>query len=418
MLSQAEIDARLARWAVTADGRDLWPEVPVPAFRAAQAEIGRVAAAALSGTPDPEPLRLPSGVDAHALGVAANASGMGPLLGWWCENGRVTAEPPVAELLAQHLDHGRRRARTLRAGLERVIAALAGRGVEALVLKSCHTAYRYFPEPGTRPASDVDLLVGPADAPRAADALRHLGFSVVEASRVRERSTWRPPGAGPVRSIELTHADDPWTLDLHVSLDRTLLPGVAISLGAVAPAAGDVWYQFSRPVRVLPQPLLLAYLAAHASSHFFSMPLVRLVELALVARADFGGRTERWRGFGDLVRRTGTDRFMFPALDLAERLAPGTVDPIVHAGIAAATPARLRRRVRRLDPGTAQRLHPYPRGERFIWSGTPREVLAAALEVAWPEEQGRPMPPWRMLRRQWQRARRLLARLARRRGAS
>ena len=411
MLSQAEVDARLARYAVTADGRDLWPEVPVPAFRAAQAEVGRVTAAALASASGPEPLRLPRGVDAHAMGVAANASGMGALLGWWCETGRLTAEPPVGALLAHHLDHGRRRARILRAGLERVIAEFADHGVETLVLKAGHTAYRYFPEPGTRPATDVDLLVGPGDAARAADTLRHLGFTLVETSVVPERSHWRPPSAGPVRSIEMTHADDPWAVDLHISLDRSLLPGVAIRFGAVVPSAGDVWHGFIRPVRVLPQPLLLEYLAAHASSHFYSMPLVRLVELVLVARADFGDRTELWRAFGDLVRRAGTDRFVFPSLDLAERLAPGTVDPGVRAGIAAATPARLRRRVRRLDPGSAQRLHPYPQGERFIWSATPLQVLAAALEIAWPEEQGQRVPVRRMLARQWGRVRRLLARI-------
>jgi hypothetical protein len=97
-----------------------------------------------------------------------------------------------------------------------------------------------------------------------------------------------------------------------------------------------VWNEFCRPVRVLRQPLLLAYLAVHASSHFYSIMQIRLVELILVARKDFAGRPDLWRALDELVERTGTGRFVFPALDLAERLVPGTIDPLLLEHVTAA----------------------------------------------------------------------------------
>ena len=160
-----DVNARLARYTATKDARDLWPEVPPSAFRAAQAEIARVTAGVLAGASGAIELRLPPDTDARALGIAASATGVGPLLGFWCESGRLAAPPAVAELLATHLDHGRRRAARMRQELERLLVPLADRGVEVFVLKGTHAGYRYFTEPGTRPEADIDLLVSREDEP-------------------------------------------------------------------------------------------------------------------------------------------------------------------------------------------------------------------------------------------------------------
>jgi hypothetical protein len=404
-----EINARLTRYAATLDARDLWPEVTASAFRAAQAELARAVSAVLAGGNTPVPLRLPRETDTRSLGIAASAAGIGPLLGLWCSTGRIVAEPPVADEFDIQLEHGRRRAARLRRELERVLVALAERGIEAFVLKGSHTGYRYFPEPGTRPATDIDLLVTPAQGRAAHGVLRDLGF--VEGSRGEAwRSHWTPPGAGTMRSLALAHADNPWVLDLHVSLDRRLFPGLTTGLGTPEPAAGEVWNEFSRPVRILPQPLLLAYLAVHASTHFYSITLLRLVELVLVVQRDFAS-PEGWRAFGDLVRRARAGRLAFPALHLAERLAPGTVDPRVLEQVAAAAPPRLRRIVHASTPASAQRLHPYPRGERYVWVASLRELAGALAEVAWPREGHRLVSPRTALAVQWRRIGGILRRL-------
>src|SRR5439155_8230286 len=112
------------------DARDLWPEVTVSAFRRAQAEIARVTAAVLSDVAGQVALQFPPDVDARALGVAASAAGVGPLLGRWCETGRLDAPQPFADVLATHLDHGRRRAARMRQELDRHAVPLAERAIK------------------------------------------------------------------------------------------------------------------------------------------------------------------------------------------------------------------------------------------------------------------------------------------------
>src|SRR2546422_4337249 len=288
------VAARLARYAVTHDARDLWPEVTVSAFRAAQAEIARVTAAVLSDAPGPVPLQLPPDVDARAFGVAASAAGVGPLLGRWCETGRLDAPRPLADVLATHLDHGRRRAARMRQQLDHLLVALADRDVEVLVLKGTHTGQRYFPESGTRPTTDIDLLIRPDDLRAAHQALRALEFVEDAATAEPQRSHWTPLGVGPVRSLELAHADNPWSVDLHVSLDRRQFAELTMAFSGVELSAGEVWRGVWRPVRGPPQPQLLAYPALHASRPFFSITLLPLVELGLVGGRDFARRPAPW----------------------------------------------------------------------------------------------------------------------------
>jgi len=408
---QEEIDRRLARYNVTRHARDLWPEIPLPVFRAAEQELGRVATAVLSDAPSPVVLRWPAGA-ARALGIAAFAGGVGALLGYWCETGRVAAELGVSDLFATHLDHGRRRLARLRAQLERVVVALAERGIDVCVLKGMHTAYRYFPEPGTRVSSDIDLLVRPDDWVASRDVLRALGLVETRDPRHPRDSAWRTPGPPSVPTLQYAHADGPWSVDMHSSLDRLPFEGLATGLGSPAFSACEIWGEFERPVRVLPQPLLLTYLALHASSHFYGMMLLRLIELVLIARRDFGGHSERWEAFGDLVARTGSSRFVFPALDLAERLVPGSIAGSILGQIAGAAPRRLRRLVRRMAPATAQRLHPFPGlRERFVWVATVGEWLAALGWLVRLRDEGGAGSPVRAIVAQWRRIHRTLRRI-------
>jgi hypothetical protein len=410
------IAERLERFRRLNDPAVLWPEVTEPAFRRALEEIARVSGAILSPPPDPpqppQPLNLPTDVSPAAFGVAAFASGMGPLLGYWCETGRLRAADPLAELLARHLDHGRRRAERLEGELGRLLAAFGGRGIEVVLLKGAHTAYEYFPEPGTRPMADLDVLVSPAHLPAARQVLGELGFVAINTEALPHRSDWARPDERTVRSIELDHVDNPWAIDLHVSLDRSYAPGVVARFDGIDTGAGAVRRHFGRPASVLPQPLLLAYLACHAADHLWSLPLLRLAELVLVARRDIRARAA-WAGLEDLLARTRTARFAYPTLALAERLVANTVPADVLERLGRHAPRRLRRFVSRTAPAAAQRLEPLGPGHAF-WTASLRERLTRLLHLVWPYGETGPLPARRAFSRQRDRLRRLLLRALKR----
>jgi len=415
MIPSREIPIRLARHAATLDASALWPEISAPAFLTAQAEIARVTAEVLASAPEPVRLAVPAGADSRALGVAAYTTAMGPLLGYWCEIGSIVADPAVADLLATHLEHGRRRAVRLRGELERVLAALAHRSVDVAILKGMHSAYRYFPDPGTRPVADIDLLIRPETCAATADALSQLGFVPKDGSGLKG-GDWIPPGvAAYPHSLEFAHVDDPWSVDLHLSLDREFFRGLAAGFGVPGPEGFEPWEEFAGTAQVLTQPLLLAYLALHAASHFYTMPLIRVVELVLVARRDLATGSPVWRSFEALVTAQRAGRFVYATLELAERLAPGSVDRGVLERLAAGAPRPLRRVMRRTAPGALQRLHPQP-VESFLWVGSPGDLLAYAAHLLCPHRPGERFSLRETLHLQRRRIRRVISRLASRLG--
>src|SRR5262245_53944266 len=138
MIDQDEIEARLARFTVTRDGRAVWPDVSPASFRAAQREVARVTTAVLTGSPGPVPLCRSPGIDATALAVGAFAAGMSPLIAYWCEQGSVAATGEIAERLALALSHGRQRGAELQRALQMLLVELAKGNVEACVCRGTH----------------------------------------------------------------------------------------------------------------------------------------------------------------------------------------------------------------------------------------------------------------------------------------
>jgi len=260
--------------------------------------------------------------------------------------------------------------------------------------------------------SDIDLLLRPQDATPARDLLRAGGFVEVPTGEPEFRSDWAPRGGQElVHSLELADVNNPWHVDLHVSLHRRFLPRLVAGFGSPDLAGLEAWRDFAQPVRVLPQPLLLAYLAFHASSHFHTMPLIRLVELALVVRRDFAGRPDAWTAFEALVECTGTGRFVYPALELTERLVPGTVERAVRKRLAAAAPGLLRAVVARTAPASAQGRYLHPFSANIIWAASLREGLAFLAEFTWPHNARGRVPLSDLLQLHAGRARRLVRRV-------
>lgn len=359
--------------------RYLWPDVPPPSLRRALAELTRVTAAVLRG--DLPSVSVESVEDLRALGVAGFTSGLGPLLGHWIETGRVRSDPSVGRLFRFHLGHGRARAWKLRGELERASSALHAVGVTPLVMKGVHTAPAYFPEPGTRPAMDVDMAVPPGTFDAAENALRRAGYTVaVRGAAARgsdERTTvlLAPSASRLPRSLEVFHADSQYVIDLHESLGRRFPGAGSVHPTRLTAETGRPAPELNAPVRVLGQPELLLYHVLHVSHDFRSLTLIRIVELVLMIRQDEANGALDWEAFRSLTEERNAGRFCYPAMRAIQSIAPRTVPGDVLEWISARTPPRVRRVVDRLDLAEAQPLEKVAMDEKFMWCSSPAEYL-------------------------------------------
>jgi hypothetical protein len=375
---------RVARFESTLDPRVLWPDVTEQAFRAAMREIVRATSARLADEGRALALTDPIPGGSSAFGAAAFASGLGPLLGYWIEQGVLEAPTSLADLLRLHLDHGRRRGARLRAELERIVHLFADAGIGVVVLKGMHTGWAHFPDPGTRPATDIDILIRPQHVADAQHLLEQAGFRKV--SSVPQRSTWEPAGAGAVESVLLTHADNPWTLDLHETLDRQFADSGALTRFALGEEEDlEAWHVGGAQVRVLSQPLLTCFLAVHASHHFPYVSTLRLVELVLVLGRD-GESAFPWERLAERLARTGAQAYAYPALKLAADFAPGAVDPALLDQLRAVTPPRVRDLMDRVAPATALQIYRRSFEGRFLWTGSRWARWAAFVAWLWPRD--------------------------------
>ena len=332
---ELDIPARLAHRRRTGEVDALWPDLPMSARRAALATIKAVIRSVVDANAPPAVLEAADLHEARVVAVAAFTAGMGPLLGWWIEEGRVEADPPVRQLLGEHLRHGRHRSALLRGHASRIARAMHQADVRPVLLKGLHTGGEFFPHPATRPAADIDMLVRPADAPRVASLLRDLGFTESRRTVFADRSEWSHSSAPTrVRSLEVDHSDNPWNVDLHRALDRWYFRGTRRSLGEAPFDTTRFTDVDGEPVRVLDQPYLTAFLAMHAAFDLASVQLIRLLELVLVIRGDIETGRLDWRELSSLFDSTATGRFAYPALALAEELAPGTVEADLLLGLA------------------------------------------------------------------------------------
>lgn len=340
----------------------LWPEVAPDEWLRAVIEIERSCTAVLAG----KSCAIES--DPVALELAAYTSGMGPLLGWWLENGQLSASGTVEDKLRHQLHaNGARMARLLDR-TDDLAKLLARSGIDVTVLKGAQTAPGYFPSEACRPMSDIDLLVAPDDAIEGERVLKAADYRLI--GRTPFESTWqhRTATREPLTMVSL-EADDPWSLDLHVSLDVAGPPGTPPArlsqLGQARSCA--VCRRFPEAFQ-LAQPALLLHLAAHAGSGFHNLTLMRLVEILLVARADSACGALDWDEFAAVGRATGSLAFAYPALHLARRLAPADIPQAVIEHCAAEAPSAIRRLLATMRPATAHRIDRPSLREHFAWT--------------------------------------------------
>jgi hypothetical protein len=384
-----ELRRRDDAWHSTYRAETLWPGLDAGVIQAAADAIGAAVSDVLRGAPGhlafaaatPDAER-----DARAVGVAALLTGVGPLLGAWIERGTLGAEPRLARVLARHLAHARAREARIRRAVIPVLARMERAGLEPGVIKGFHTAQVYFPEPGARPCSDVDVVVPPAAVSEAERLLGEAGF--VPQARVGTTSykrEWLPPdGPNAVWSYELWHARSGWKLDLHDGLN---FAAVMQNVGTrQAPRFTERLTVDGVSLRVADPNELIAVLAAHASTELYSQRLLRLVELVLVVRRASALGALDWNDVESSLAERGSLRFAYPMLALAERLAPNTVDAALLARLAAATTPRARALTSALSP-TAPLLAPaFSLRGRLIWASNLRETMRRLWRMVAPLE--------------------------------
>jgi hypothetical protein len=347
---------------------------------------------------------------ADAVGVAGYTSGMGPLLGYWRETGGLDCSPPVASILDLHLRHNRERMATMARHGAHLSDALSTAGVPHTALKGMDTAYRYFPEPGARPLSDIDLLIAPADEMRAGAVLEAGGFEAGLARTNPPERSWRMAGSPTEpRTLCFVHRDDPWTIDLHTSLNRRYAAATpVIRLDEAAKAIQSAPHPLWPGARCLPQPLHLLHLAVHAGCGLENLTMLRLVELALVIRRDFNDEAS-WDALLESAARGGALGPIYPALKLCGDLVPGIVPvEVIHISREAA-PLNVRRVVEPLTPAHAQRVLRCSLAERFMWSPSSGTRARQVVQELFPPGSSSPRVLLAIYRtRMWRLARRTL----------
>jgi hypothetical protein len=384
-LSSDELKAlsdRARAWRATGDPATLWPALDPDALQPTADEIGRVVSEVLQQRR--AVLGSADGRHAYATGIAALLTGVGPLLGSWVERGTLEASPAIAEVLARHLAHGRRRIERMRAGALAAFTFMREHDVTPAVIKGFHTAHVYFDEPGARPLADVDVLVSPDERPRAESALLAAGFTPLPGERPELKRDWRPPDDdGQTRSFELWHARSSWKLELHTELAFEHLVDFRVQLGKHAALDGRLDL-LGVPLRVARPPLLVAMLATHASGELYAMRLLRLVELVLVIRHECATGVLDWREVEELLATAGALRFAYPALAMTEQLAPGTIDARLLERTRRASARRTLAVVGDFTPTAPVLERATSLSQRLMWAGSPRQLLSRMLRMVVP----------------------------------
>jgi hypothetical protein len=370
-LPAAEVSRRLRAAHLGRGSEWLWPQVEQADWQEALRALAAAAGALLSEKPAPDLRGHPD-----AFAVAGYTSGLGPLIGYWMGQGLVSSGPREAAVFELQLRHNRLRVQRLRNAALDAVHLLRDAGIETTVLKGMHTAFDHFPEPGTRPCSDIDLLVPGDRFGAAGEAMQRNGYVPGRTGQTPIQREWRRPDApGQVRSLSLVHAEDPWAIDLQGSLDRSFAPGNLARLQALADRSPRGPWSQDSAAAVLTQPLLIIHLACHASNGLQSLNLLRLVEIVLVLRRE----PPDWRALVEAAASVGALGFLYPAFRLAEDLVPGTIDDRVLAACAADAPARVRAVIADHDLASIHRIARRSWRESLMWCPTRRSRLAALL---------------------------------------
>ena len=198
--------------------------------------------------------------------------------------GRLDAfeEGPRRELLLTWM-RGRDRSAHVEMRLAELLDLLDGQGVRGLVLKGLAHAHAWYPEPGSRPAGDIDLLVRPEDLERTFALLTARGWRPTGTER---SDGWR--GHHHARPLVSATDGEPVLLELHTRLAAELVDTPRASFATwhdlLWERAGEIEGRF----RPLPAPCAVDRLAHAIAHHTVELSFKGLLDLGLAAHAESG----------------------------------------------------------------------------------------------------------------------------------
>jgi hypothetical protein len=224
------------------------------------------------------PFRSPPGIDAARIVALARHHRLSPLLSIGSRPAGFS--PEIAETFRRDRLSTLGRSTLLRHALSEILAALDARGVEAAVLKGIAYEDLIYPDPGTRPSSDVDLLVRGSERRAALGTLARLGYQPSASA----------PGFDQPDYHEVSFRRDAVNVDLHFAL----APLVRGAIDYAALWEGMQTWTFAGRVTKTPGFVHSAVnQALHMAIHHFDVPALYLLDFRrLAAMADAAGQSE------------------------------------------------------------------------------------------------------------------------------
>lgn len=222
--------------------------------------------------------------------------------------------PATLDELSRRYQHNARRNLSFAAELIRILDCLESHAIEAMPYKGPALAQAVYGDLALREFSDLDILVRPADVPRALEALKPLGFSpslllTPSEQRAYLRSGYEYTLDGPSGKnlLEIQWAIVPRFYAVDFDMDGFF------ERSSPADVAG-------RPVKTLSPEDLLLVLCVHAAKHAW----IRLCWLR-----DIAGLVEsqplNWDAVLSQARELGIERILGVSLTLASRLLGANV---------------------------------------------------------------------------------------------
>lgn len=247
--------------------------------------------------------------DWDALLSIAEQQGLAPLLHWHFADLDLPLPAPCKRSLHLLVLRHRRVNATLMTCLKEVLALLADKGIQVLVLKGAALCHSLYPEVGLRPMRDIDLLIDSKEIQHAQDLLKRAGF--VESTAPRPADHFHLPSLhqmidGISVCIELHHALFPQCPPTYRQTD---FAGLA-SRAQVFDLAGTVAYQLAN------EDMLW-----HIFEHGLHMPLT-YEPYKLIAVADIVTMVEQKLNEIDWQEVARRDPHVLAALPLLHYLTP------------------------------------------------------------------------------------------------